>query len=218
MPRNQGQAYEDFINQLLEKRGLFPMHLKGNLEGNDSAFLYKGRVYFLELKNNVAPDFGQKGLKWSENKGWEWTKKDEVTEMYDAFGVIDKINKNFKPNLFTKKPHEITDADRVYDQKAFEKNIDLDQKSYLHAYYAGKNCHYIQVEDKGFYHLDQDVANLGVPKFDPDLTLRLRAKVRSLDRSYNYAFWAVIRVKTRSIRITKFDIEEKNNKIFPPII
>ena len=217
MARNKGQDYEVYINDLLEKKNLFPLHLKNNLDGKDSAFKHRGVIYFLELKNNVAPDFGQKGLKWSETGGWEWTKRDEITDMYDLLGVIDKINKNFKPNLFTVSPTAFTAQHRIQDQKNFEKTIDLDQKRYLHTYYARKNCYYIQVEDKGFYHLEQDIAKLGVPQFDPDLTLRLRAKVRSSLPVSNYAFWAVIRVKQRSIRKTEFDLEENGDKRFPPI-
>src|SRR5687768_17942234 len=102
MGKNLGQEYEGIINQILEGKGFFPLHLKGKLGGNapDSAFTNKGGTYYLELKNKNAPDFGQKFLTWSESGGWSWTTPDEITGMYDTFNVLGRINSNFKPNLF----------------------------------------------------------------------------------------------------------------------
>ncbi len=217
MPRNLGQKYEDEINQILEDKGFFPLQLKGNLGGNspDSAFTHRNGIYYLELKNKNAPDFGQKFMTWNEGSGWSWTTPDEITGMYDSFNVLGRINSNFKPNLFTKDKNSFQPQYKIEDQKAFENTFDLDAGDYLHRYYANKNCYYIQIENKGFYYLEQDVANLGVPQFDPDLTLRLRAKERDKSSHHSYSFLAVIRLKARSIRKTGYDIEEKGGKIFP---
>lgn len=216
MARNKGQNYEPHINKILEDKGFFPLHLRGHLEGRDSAFIHNGVIYYLELKNNAAPDFGQKALRWNHRDGWTWTTEDEVTKMYDDFKVRERIPKSFTPNLYTVSVKDFANSHRVADQRAFEQVIPLEQKHYLHKFYARKQVHYIQVEDRGFYHLEQDVANLQVPQFDPDLTLRLRAKVRSSDSPNNYSFFAVIRVKSKSIRKTTFDIEEGFGKQFPP--
>ncbi|HRH46324.1 MAG TPA: hypothetical protein PKY82_32060 [Pyrinomonadaceae bacterium] len=216
MAKNKGQLYEPYINKILEDKGFFPLQLKGNLEGHDSAFKHKGIIYYLELKNNVAPDFGQKGLKWNRRDGWIWSTEDDVTKMYDDFKVRERIPSNFTPNLFTVPLGEFKNSHQVLDKRAFEQVIPLDQKQALHRFYANKKVFYIQVEGRGFYYLEQDVAKLQVPQFDPDLTLRLRAKQRSSKSPNDYAFWAVIRVKSRSIRPTTFDIEEENGKNFPP--
>ena len=64
---NLGQQYEKEILSLLRKRNLLPE----DLHGNDAGFIHKGNVYYLEVKNLLAPDFGQKGLVWSQDKGWE---------------------------------------------------------------------------------------------------------------------------------------------------
>ena len=218
MARNKGQDYEPHINKILEDKGFFPLQLRGNLEGRDSAFWHKGVVHYLELKNNVAPDFGQKGLKWNARDGWIWSKEDDVTKLYDDYKVRERIPKDFKPNLFTVPLKTFAGSHRVADQRAFEQVIPLEEKHYLHRYYANKQVFYIQIEDKGFYHLEKDIARLEVPQFDPSLSLRLRAKTRSSDSPNDYAFWAVIRVKARTIRKTDFDIEEGHGKTFPPFV
>lgn len=217
MGRNRGQKYEDRIIDILEDRGLLPVTLKKNLQGNDAGFVHRGINRFLELKNRTDTDFGQKGLKWSQRNGWEWKEKDVITEMYSEFGVIKQIDRSFVPNLFTVDKMKLTRQHRIQDQRGFEMKLDLRRADYLHKFYARKNCYYIQVEGKGFYHLERDIAQLGVPRFDPILRLRLRAKVRNSVPAYNYSFFATLKVNKRSIRKSEFDIEELQGRKFPPI-
>jgi len=58
--RNRGQIYEDHIKSLLKERNLLP----DSLHENDAGFIHNGVVYYVEIKNQNAPDFGQKGLIW----------------------------------------------------------------------------------------------------------------------------------------------------------
>ncbi len=218
MARNLGQEYEDKIIKLLENRGVLPASLKNNLQGNDAGFRHNNINRFLEVKNRTDTDFGQKNLKWSEQNGWHWTEADQITEMYDEIGVMRQIDKSFKPNLYSVNRFDFNQQHRIQDQKAFEKQIELKGAVYLHKFYARKDCYYIQVENKGFYHLERDIAGLGVPKFDPIIRLRLRAKVRDKFPPYNYSFFATIKVNKRSIRKSDFDIEEKLGRKFPPIV
>ncbi len=225
MPLNEGQKYEIKINQILEDKGIFPLQLKGNLEGRDSAFKHKGIIYYLELKNKVAPDFGQKALTWNRRDGWVWSTPDDVTEMYDEMKVRDQIPKDFKPNLFTVALKDFKQSHQVRDREGFSKIIDIPDgsKNALHKFYANKQVFYIQMEDRGFYYLQKDLArlkdlaNLELAQFNPQLYLRLRVKPRSDKNPMDYAFWAVIRVRARTIPVTNFDIEEKRGKKFPPI-
>jgi hypothetical protein len=216
MARNLGLTYEDRIISILEERGLLPFELKTNLQGNDAGFRHNGLDRYLELKNKTDTDFGQKGLKWNSQDGWEWKELDVITEMYSEIGILRQIGKQFRPNLYTVSKFDFTLQHRILDQRAFEKQIDLSGADYLHKFYARKNCFYIQVENKGFYYLERDIANLGVPRFDPTLRLRLRAKVRNSFPAYNYGFFATLKVNKRSIRKSDFDIEEKMGRRFPP--
>jgi len=212
---NKGQKYEAYIYNLLEERGIkIPL----DLAGNDVGFRHKGVDYYVEVKNRKAPDYGQKGLVWDKTDKWKWREQDNISQMFDDIGVIGMIDKSFEPKLYTIANESLTAADRSSDQRAFEKsNIPLVGASYLYNFYARRKCYYIQIEDKGFYYLQKDIANLGVPQFAPTLTLRLRAKTHHSFPIHKYSFFAVIRANKSSIGVTKFDFEEKGGKKFPPI-
>ncbi len=93
----------------------------------------------------------------------------------------------------------------------------LDNANFIYDYYARKDCFYIQIEGKGFYILKEDVAKLGVPQFNPILNfIRLRAKTHNSEPIYNYSFRAEIQAKRKSLKVSKFGIEEIVGK-FPPI-
>jgi hypothetical protein len=64
--------------------------------------------------------------------------------------------------------------------------------------------------------LKQDIANLKVPRFVPELTLRLRAKTHHSFPVHKYSFFAVIQAKTGALLKSPFDLEEKIGT-FPPI-
>lgn len=211
---NLGQIYEKKIQEILRNRGLLPDHLAEN----DAGFRHHGIPFFVEVKNRTAPDFGQKKINWTKQRGWHWAETDEVTDLYDKFGVLKYIDKNFVPRRYTVSANSISMLDKRFDQQQFEKRgIILDNPKYLYEFYAKKNCYYIQIEDKGFYHLKNDAANLVVPRFTPELTLRLRAKTHQSIPIYAYSFFAVIQVKTNRMVKSLYDLEEKVG-IFPPIV
>lgn len=215
MPKNLGQQYEDYIKEILQKKNLLPL-IPSYI---DAGFIHKGATFYVEVKNNKAPDFGQKGLTWSQAKGWEWRERDVVSEMYDRMGVINQIDKTFVPKRYSVPQENLTAADRTFDQTKFEKSgIVLKDLNYLYEFYARKQCFYIQVEGKGFYFLQQDVAGLGVPQFKPELRLRLRAKTHHSFPIHNYSFFAVITAKRNTIYPSTFDLEDGEGKRkFPPI-
>ena len=209
---NLGQLYEERIRYILKERGLLPL----SLCGNDAGFTHKGMDFFVEVKNKTAPDFGQKKLTWDKQKGWQWSEKDIITDLYDQLGVMKYVDKNFVPRKYTVSANSITMLDKKFDQQQFEKRgIVLDNPKYLNEFYARKNCFYIQIENKGLYHLKNDIANLIVPRFKPELTLRLRAKTHHSIPIYSYSFFAVIQAKTQNMTNSRYDIEEKVGE-FPP--
>lgn len=218
MASNLGQLYEQKIRDLLREKSVLPLLLETNLEGNDAGFTHKGVSYFVEIKNRTAPDFGQKGLEWEKSsKKWKWRITDKVTDFYDEIAVIKKIDKKFIPNRYTVEPlHKLTSLQKRDDRQKFENRFELENLNVLYEFYARKRCYYIQVEGKGFYYLKQDIANLNVPRFKPQLSLRLRAKTHSSSPTYNYSFFAVIQAKSSGMLQSTFDLEEKIGE-FPPI-
>jgi|SRR5215213_6378178 len=217
MTQNLGQLYEEKIRNLLRNRNLLPLIL----EGNDAGFIQRGVTYFVEVKNKTAPDFGQKGLIWEKNmKKWRWREDDIVSQLYDNLGVINNIDPNFAPKRYTVEPlDKLTDKDRQEDRRTFEKRgIPLGNLNYLYEFYARKKCYYIQIEGKGLYFLKQDIANLNVPRFVPELTLRLRAKTHHSIPVHAYSFFAVIQARTKRMYPSPYDIEETGGRNFPLII
>jgi hypothetical protein len=211
---NLGQIYEKRIQDILAEKELLPDHLCGN----DAGFKHKGMIFFVEVKNKTAPDFGQKKLTWTKQNGWQWSERDSITDLYDRLGVMKHIDRNFVPRRYTVSANSITMLDKRFDQQQFEKRgIILDNPRYLYEYYAQKNCYYIQIENKGLYHLKNDIANLIVPRFQPELTLRLRAKTHHSIPIYSYSFFAVIQAKTNVLTKSPYDLEEKVGE-FPPLV
>jgi len=198
MPYNRGDLYE---------RG-----------GADVKFLYKSQEYNVEIKVDLKADYGQKMLKWDiKNKSWFWSVDDSVTQLYTSIGILDYVNqKNFTPNRFTISKEQITIQHKKQDQQAFEGKHTLNIKA-LYQFYSNKNCYYIQVGDYGFYHLERDILNLGTPQFNCGIYLRLRAKTIHSNPIYKYGFYAVIKTNKKP-NLSIYDIEEKNDCCFPPII
>ncbi|NJL91273.1 MAG: hypothetical protein HC916_16940 [Coleofasciculaceae cyanobacterium SM2_1_6] len=220
MGYNKGDSYEQNIFYLLAAKQLIKTDSIRAGAGNstDIKFLYNLQEYNLEVKLDLEADYGQKMLKWQEGV-WSWCIDDSVTSFYTSVGVLDIINsKNFIPNRYSIPKYEITAQQKNQDQKAFEDKIDIDINS-LYDFYGNKNCYYIQIGGFGFYHLKQDILSLSTPRFDCKMRLRLRAKTIHSSPIYKYGFYAVLKVdKQGKPQKSWYDIEEKDGRIFPPII
>lgn len=223
---NKGLMYERKIKEILTKRNLLPSSLVSKLiqTENDAGFAHNGKEFFLELKNISAPDYGARQIDYEPTtKNWKWNKRDEMTLLFDRIGLLPKV-KEFIPRKFVKADHELTEADKIFDRRNFAQKVAEDEldlatlgmsgANVLHEYYAKKNCYYIQIEGKGFYHLLNDPAGLGVPQFLPQVVVfRLRAKTHGSARISNYSFRVVITASRGTIIVSNFDLE--NPQKFP---
>ncbi len=233
---NKGDEYEDKITKILKYKKILPKDYKraGASDKTDINFEYDDKKYNIEIKADKNADYGQKFLNWEKNC-WTWVKDDNVTKMYKSMNIIENyIDKNFKPIRYSKDKLLITEKDKKYDQDHFEKpDIELPLNT-LFEYYAEKNCYYMQLENYGLYHLKNDINNLGVPKFDGRISLRLRAKtIYSTGRKqkknskgktvlintgkptpWNYRFLGVIKLSNKPTPSNK-DIQELDGREFP---
>lgn len=222
---NKGLLYEKRIKDILTERNLLPPALAAKLvqSENDAGFVHNGKEFFLELKNISAPDYGARQIDYdSATNNWKWNKRDEMTAIFDSIGILQKV-KPFTPRKFVKPDNELTEADKEFDRRSFANKVSEDEldladlgttgANILHQYYAKKKCYYIQVEGKGFYHLLNDPAELGVTQFQPFVTFRLRAKTHGSNRISNYSFRVVITASRGTIINSGFDLE--NPQKFP---
>ena len=222
---NKGLLYERKIKSILTRRKLLPPALAAKLiqSENDAGFVYSGEEFFLELKNVSAPDYGARQIDYEPiTNSWKWNKKDEMTLLFDRVGILQKV-KAFIPRKYVKPDSKLTERDKKFDRRSFASKVTEEETELatlgmtgaqiLHEYYAKKECYYIQIEGKGFYHLQKDPADLGVPQFLPSVVFRLRAKTHSSKKISNYSFRVVITASRGTFGDSNVDLE--NSKKFP---
>jgi hypothetical protein len=95
--------------------------------------------------------------------------------------------------------------------KDIKKNIEV---SYIERFYNLKNppVHYIQIEDRGFFYMGNDILNFGVPRLNGKPYLRARVKTRSSSKN-RWGF--LVAIKMPYIQESAYDIEEIDSKRFP---
>ena len=238
---NDGDGYEARIFNILNKKGVLKSDSARAGAGGkaDMIFVHDGKEYNLEAKEDQKADFGQKYLKW-ENDKFEWRQNDATTKLYTKCGILDFINKvenarKFHLNKITKSDKEITRLDNKEDQNFFDMKFKIPQEEDLLAqYYNEKGVHYIQIgyhsiipEGKkhpkksqcGFYHLGSDPASLGTQKFDGYMIIRFRAKAIRSEPASNYNLTTALKYfpTIKHSTASKFNIEENNDQTFPPI-
>lgn len=218
MGYNKGDSYEEKIFKILESKKMLAPNAKrgGSSKKPDLLFLHRSRPNSLEVKLDLKADYGQKMLKW-EDGVWSWCVNDSVTQLYSELKILEYINrKSIIPNRYTVPKEEITQDQKTEDQKNFEDVQEIDINA-LYEYYSNRNCYYIQIGDYGFYHLKKDVLNLGTPQFNCKMRLRLRAKTIHSNPIYNYGFYAVLKPYGKPNQVSPFDLEEKEDRVFPPL-
>ena len=234
---NKGDTYEDKITNILIDKKILPGGYKraGASGDNDIQILIDNKKINIEIKADENADYGQKYLKWDKKNKWRWVLDDNITKMYLKMNIIENyINKDFIPRKFSKEKSKILIQDKKFDQQKFEKPDIKIPLNILFEYYSEKNCHYMQLENFGFYHLKKDINKLGTQQFDGIMTLRLRAKtinstkkIYSKDKNgkkirintgiptpWNYGFLGVIKMKKKPSP-SKYDLEELDGRKFP---
>jgi hypothetical protein len=156
----------------------------------DLIFQHNGKNFSLEIKNNPSdPDWGQCELLHLGNGKWDYsqtakTKKKKLIEYYDQFnfhdgsiGALEYLkNKKLIPNKTRIPDEEMTFPLRKQDQKSFEDTTHR-ISAMAFAKFHEKKSDYVQIGGGyGFFHINEDSANLGTAQFDAVFTLRFRAK------------------------------------------
>jgi hypothetical protein len=137
----------------------------------------------IEIKKCKTPDWMQCSLKYDdENKNWIGSSKNKIPDkskqIFEEL-IADKIlfNGNIPPFIY----NNITYDEWVKIKKENDYNdiyIDCPNTT-IRQLYAEKGCYYIQISEKGLYHLGNDICNFNVPEFICEQQLRIRIKVHS---------------------------------------
>ena len=138
----------------------------------------------IEIKKLKTPDWMQCSLKYDNiNKKWIGSSKNKIPDaskqiFENLITTITLFNGQIPPFMLKDITHDewikiknkTTDFNDTY--------IDCPNDTIMQLYNQ-KECKYIQISDKGLYHLGNDICNFDVPIFICDQQLRIRTKVHT---------------------------------------
>ena len=136
----------------------------------------------IEIKKSNSPDWMQCSLKYDNiNKKWIGGHKNKIPE--SSKEIFDNLLQN--NILFNGKiPHFITNNITHKEWIEIKRNTNDFNDCYIECpndtikkLYCNKGCSYIQISNKGLYHLGNDVCGFKVPEFICDQHLRIRTKI-----------------------------------------
>lgn len=131
----------------------------------------------IEIKKLKTPDWMQCVIKFEDGK-WVGSKRKVIPEESQKI-FIDLIKDK---NLFKGKNPLLKNI--TYDEWKNIKNDFKDEyfdcpSDTIKKLYSFKECSYIQISDKGLYHLGNDICNFGVSEYSCDQKLRVRVKIHT---------------------------------------
>lgn len=138
----------------------------------------------IEIKKCKTPDWMQCSLKYDTiNNKWIGSSKNKIPD--DSKKIFeDIISKNI---LFNGKIPPFMINDITHEEwKKIKKEYPEFNDMYINCpnntiknLYNAKNCKYIQISNKGLYHLGNDICNFNVPEFLCEQQLRIRTKIHT---------------------------------------
>jgi len=209
---SKGITYEKKINQILKVKQvqLVSTQSAGASDAPDGFFWNIGTRYPLEIKG-IGADFTQIELRWTKERGFFYSEKSKNADFRDFLlnnkpEFLERIN-----NEWTKTPRKFnvenpTKEDRLWDVHNFKDIKDPVDVLFVECFYNLKNppVNYMQIENRGFFYMDEDIAGLGVPRINGKPYLRARVKTR------NKILWGfLVAIKMPYIEKSNYDIEEK---------
>jgi len=216
---NVGIRYERYINQLLKKKGLQPKKMvsAGATDSPNGFVKYQSVDFPIEIKKDLSADFAQIELRWDIERRFFYSQRNKSKEFISILRkekFLDEINSKWTgtPHKFTRK--FLTTNDRHRDLDEFPDIKREIEANLIEKFYNSKKppINYIQIGGYGFYYMGSDVAGLGVPRLVGKGILRARVKTRDSQKNL-YGF--LVAIKLRTLKPSKYDIEEKNGRIFP---
>ena len=217
MAGKRGFLYEGRVFNKLKSKNLVPAGVTPagpDASKPDAIFLFNTQQYNLEVKLDLATDYGQGTLDY-KNGAWELgganTKEAvEMRKILTSVGAVKFANTSWgyqgAPNKGTVENKDITEEMVREDYRRFTDKFLSVPLSSLFKYYAAKNTYYIQIGGYGMYYMAANPGNLPVPKFNGALRLRIRLKRGGSIPIYNYRFTTALQVIQKPSK-SKYDID-----------
>ena len=216
MAGQQGFLYEGRVFNRLKSKNLVPRGIKPagpDPSRPDAVFLFNNVPHNLEVKLDLATDYGQGTLDY--NNGWvlggaQTPAAEEMRSILNAVGTVQFANTSWgyqgAPNKGTVENKDITEEMVREDYRRFKDKFLSVPLSSLFNYYAAKNTYYIQIGGYGMYYMAGNPGNLPVPRFNGAMKLRIRLKRGGSTPIYNYRFTTALQVIQKPTK-SKFDID-----------
>ena len=159
--------------------------------------LHKDNDIPIEIKKCKTPDWMQCSLKYDNVlERWVGSNKNKIPSQSKQ--ILEDLIAKYR--LFNGNIPPFINNDMTYSEW---KNIKKNTTDYNDMYfecpnttirdlYRAKNCYYIQIFDKGLYHLGEDICEFNVPEFICEQRLRLRIKIHSTKNSKGFCSLSVI--------------------------
>ena len=217
MAGQRGFLYEGRVFNKLKSKNLVPAGVTPagpDASKPDAVFLFNKQKYNLEVKLDLATDYGQGTLDY-KNDAWELgganTKEAiEMRKILTTVGAVKFANTSWgyqgAPNKGTVENKDITEEMVREDYRRFTDKFLSVPLSSLFKYYAAKDTYYIQIGGYGMYYMAANPGNLPVPKFNGALRLRIRLKRGGSTPIYNYRFTTALQVTQKPSK-SKYDID-----------
>ena len=217
MAGQRGFLYEGRVFNKLKSKNLVPSGVRPagpDPSKPDAVFLYDKVAHNLEVKLDLATDFGQGTLEYKDNAwnlgGANTPAAEEMRNILNAVGTVQFTNTSWgyhgAPNKGTVENKDITEEMVREDYRRFKDKFLSVPLSSLFNYYAAKNTYYIQIGGYGTYYMASNPANLPVPRFNGAMKLRIRLKRGGSTPIYNYRFTTALQVTQKPSK-SKFDID-----------
>ena len=218
MAGQRGFLYEGRVFNKLKSKNLVPSGVRPagpDPSKPDAVFLYDKVAHNLEVKLDLATDFGQGTLEYKDSAwnlgGANTPAAEEMRNILNAVGTEQFTNTSWgyqgAPNKGTVENKDFTEEMVLEDYRRFKDKFLSVPLSSLFNYYAAKNTYYIQIGGYGTYYMASNPANLPVPRFNGAMKLRIRLKRGSSTPIYNYRFTTALQVVQKPTK-SKFNIDE----------
>lgn len=157
----------------------------------------------IELKNNNNPEIIQCSLYKSDNI---W--KGKKTNIFDDILKDVELFNNLLPQFFE---NSITSEEWEKVKKNFPEITIQGPNNLPCKLLKDKNIHYIQINKRGLFCIDEDICDFGVPKFEPEnVHLRIRVKKHTTKNKNGFCNLSVMAsCVSRQINTSPFSLDTK---------